>query len=420
MDPGEHLKSETGRPQQARGGGTHSVLIVTNGHPSRNPRPVKEAFALAEAGFDVTLLHVANHRPSVPLDRALLAGAPFRVASVDLLSGSPSRAFLVRARTALARRLNRFGASRIEALGPAPELLAKARRIPADLTIVHNEISHWVGLRLMRDGRRVSADIEDWHSEDLLPEARRERPLPALRALERTLLHSAEYVTTTSEALADALHARYGGVRPSAIMNAFPLQPSPEARAAGTIPRFFWFSQTIGLGRGLEAFIAAWASCSQRSRLVLLGDVDEAYRNRLVALATPARAADLEFLPIVPAAELPGVIARHDVGLALEDASIPNRDLTVTNKILQYLNAGLAVVASPTAGQREVLAHAPEAGIVADFGDPRRMAVVLDDFVADRGRLESRRRAARELAEARYCWEREAPKLVALVRSALT
>lgn len=395
-----------------------TVLILTNGHPCRNPRPVKEAHALAEAGFDVTLMHVANHAPSVPRDRELLEGASFRVAAVDLLPDSGARSLFVRIRTALARRLNRAGANRIEALGPAPELLAAARRHPADLTIAHNEISHWAGIRLMRAGRRVAADIEDWHSEDLLPEARAGRPLRALRAQERALLGSAAYVTTTSESLASALHASLGGRLPAVITNAFPLQPPPGSSVGG-VPALFWFSQTIGPGRGLEAFVAGWRLSTARSRLVLLGEVSDGYRSHLLDLATPARAGDIEFLPLVPAAALPGLIARHDVGLALEDATIRNRDLTITNKILQYLNAGLAVLASPTAGQREVLSRSPESGMIVELAEAGRLASDLDAFLGDRGRLESRRRAARELAESHYCWEREAPRLVGLVRDAL-
>jgi len=45
-------------------------------------------------------------------------------------------------------------------------------------------------------------------------------------------------------------------------------------------------------------------------------------------------------------------IAEHDIGFAGEMPHCRSRDLTVTNKILQYLLAGLAVVASGTAGQR--------------------------------------------------------------------
>jgi hypothetical protein len=122
----------------------------------------------------------------------------------------------------------------------------------------------------------------------------------------------------------------------------------------------------------------------------------------------------------VPPEELPALIAQHDVGLALEDAAILNRDLTITNKILQYLNAGLAIVASDTAGQREVLARSPDAGIILSrTADATEHARQLDHLLTDRAALAARKQAARLLAETHYCWEKESPRLLALVEKAL-
>lgn len=399
------------------------ILIVTNGPLCRNPRVVKEAGTLGRAGYDVTALTVRNHPPSEPADRALLEGAPFRRVTLDLYdTGETSRAlvWLRRLRTKLARSaVHRFGWQSMAALGPSSALLRRARRIQADLTIVHNEVPHWVGTRLLASGRRVAADFEDWHSEDLLPADRVHRPLALLRHHEATLLHRAAYVSTTSNALADALHTRFGGRRPYVIDNAFPLQPDPRSGPPGTPPAFFWFSQTLGAGRGLEAFVAAWAHTTQPSRLVLLGEPAAGYADRLLGALPAAKRALVQLLPLVPPGELPAVIARHDIGLALEDASIVNRDLTITNKIIQYLNAGLAVVASDTAGQREVLAHAPGAGPLIRLTDTAALTRTLDTILADRAALARAQTAARAAAESHYCWERVAPTLLTAVETAL-
>jgi glycosyltransferase involved in cell wall biosynthesis len=152
----------------------------------------------------------------------------------------------------------------------------------------------------------------------------------------------------------------------------------------------------------------------------LLGEVQAAFREHLLTLVPPARRSEIEFLPLVAPDALPGVIARHDVGLALEQATITNRDLTITNKILQYLNAGLTVVATQTAGQREVLAHHPDAGVLVDLARPDEVAAQLDLLLRDRDALQRRQRAARRLAEDVYCWERERPRLLALVEAAVS
>jgi glycosyltransferase involved in cell wall biosynthesis len=398
------------------------LLIITNGPLARNPRVVKEADTLGRAGHDVTVLAVRNHAPSEIIDAELLRQAPYRRVTVDTLPTtgrfSPA-AFRQRLTHALARRATQtFGWQSPHTLGPAGALLAQARALPADLTLVHNEVSHYVGLRLVAEGRRVSADIEDWHSEDLLPQDRAARPLRLIREIERRLLHEAVHTTTTSHALADALHSRYGGQRPHVISNSFPLQPAP-IRSNDTLPSFFWFSQTLGPGRGLEHFLAAWTRTQQPSRLVLLGEARGGFDTQLLSRLPPGFRSRVSFLPLVPPDELPGVIARHDVGLALEQAFIVNRNLTITNKIIQYLNAGLAVVASDTAGQREVLAHSPEAGIIVETHETAAFAAALDNLIADRVTLAARQRAARRLAERVYCWEQEAPRLLALVDTAL-
>ncbi len=402
---------------------TGRILIITNGHLCRNPRPLKEAETLGRAGYDVTVLAVRNHAASEITDRDLLQGAPFRHESVDMLPGfATGRVTVFRRRLLLwaARRAAaKTGLETIRALGPAGALLRRARRLPADLTIVHNEVPHWVGTRLLGDGRLVAADFEDWHSEDLLPAQRAQRPLGLLRRVEQTLLTQAMHTTTTSHALADALFARYGGRRAEVITNSFPLQPDPHQGAPGQPPAFFWFSQTLGPGRGLELFLAAWRSTRHPSRLALLGAPLSGFNQRLLARLPAAWHSRVSFLPLVPPAELPTVIANHDIGLALEQAEIPSRDLTITNKILQYLNAGLAVVASDTAGQREVLSRAPDAGLLVNLSDATVTAAALDHLLGDRAELMRRQQAARRLAEDVYCWEQAAPRLLSLVAAAL-
>lgn len=398
------------------------ILIATSGLLCRNPRALKEASTLA-ADFDVTVLAFRNHSASMSDENNLVRSAAFQIRYIDLVGGSETgagRLLVRRMQTWLARKASAlFGAQNIEALGPARALLALARSHPAELTIVHNEVPHWVGLHLLAAGRCVAADIEDWHSEDLLPNDRRNRPLDLIRRNERTLLHDAAYTTTTSHALADALHIRFGGARPHVITNSFPLQADPRHGPPGNPPTFFWCSQTVGPGRGLEPFLAAWAMMEQPSRIVLLGEILTAYRNELLSPVPEAKRNQITFHPLVSPAQLPSIVAQYDIGLALEESSILSRDLTITNKILQYMNAGLAIVASDTAGQREVLAHDPKAGLLVSLADPSRLARQLDALLVDRAVLKSRQGAAQRLAAGTYCWEHEAPRVVELVQSAL-
>jgi len=398
------------------------ILIVTSSPLCRQPRPLKEATALARAGYEVRVLSVQGRDNDERQDAALLSALPFTKQTVS------ARSLPMRLRTWLARKLTALGFPSVHALGPYSALLHATAATPADLTIVHTELGLCIGRALLGQ-RRIAADFEDWHSEDLLPSARQHRPLRQLRAAERELLHRAAYVVTTSECLADALHARYRGTRPQVLTNSFPVRsasaPSsdlPTTRSSllttSSIPSLFWFSQTLGPGRGLEAFLAAWQRMRSRSKLVLLGEPVAGYADSLLSPLSSEQRARVQLRPLVSPTDLPDVIAQHDVGLALEQRHNPNHDLTISNKILQYLNAGLAVVASDTCGQREVLARA-QVGLLAPFEDPAAAAGVLDSLLQDRTRLDACQRAAGALAESHYCWEREEPRLLALVERAL-
>ncbi len=394
------------------------ILIVTSGPLCRNPRPWKEAITLAQAGFEVTVLGVFASEECIAQDAELLTAS--RVRQIWLRpDGTALARHWHRARVGLAR----WAVAHLRwqgplVLGPAHALLARIRTVPADLTIVHNEAPLWAGRQLLEEGRRVAADFEDWYSEDLLSVNRRGRPLRLLRSLERDLLHRAVYVSTTSQALADALHGTYAGQPPRVVINAFPRQTLPAPVDLPPTPSFFWFSQTLGPGRGLEQFLAAWATTRRPSRLVLQGKPRPPYRERLLGLLPEARRAEVEFRDPVSPLALPAVIARHDIGLALEPTDPPSRNLTITNKFFQYLNAGLAIVASDTAGQREVFATAPDIGVMVSLANPASLSTQLDALLGDPIRLSGMKRAARRAVEAHFGWDKTAPLLLRFVEEA--
>ncbi|HEY3756456.1 MAG TPA: glycosyltransferase [Opitutaceae bacterium] len=402
--------------------GRARILLITSGPLCRNPRVLKEAWALGSAGYDVQVFTVANQGRSESYDRELMRGAPFRRTPVNHLARDPrGRLGSVwdRGLTWLGRRGLRLGWQGPAALGPYSHMRSRARRYSADLTIVHTELGLAVGADLLRLGRRVAADIEDWHSRDLLPSAQRNRPLRLLDALERRMVQRGAYVSTTSHSLARALAEAYGAAPPAVIRNVFPLQPPPGEKPDGRTPSLFWFSQTVGPGRMLELFLAAWARTRQPSRVCLLGETKPSFRDKLLRRLPVEKRGALDFVDLVSPGDLPGLIARHDVGLALE-ASVPDsRNLTITNKLFQYLNAGLPVIATPTAGQCELLAEAPQVGWLMDLTQTTAAAAQIDSILEKTEERRSRARAARAVAEQVYCWERESERLLASVARAV-
>lgn len=402
------------------------ICLVSGAHSCRNPRVVKEANALSNAGYDVVVVRPVLSDALEQEDQALTTDAVWEtVHSVDLrvwMAGT-----VARLQGKAGTQLTAWGWERPEALGYGMHAtLRQARDLQADLYIGHQEVGAWVVWRLMQEGYRVGADIEDWYSRDLLPEARSGRPLRLLHRIEGDLLRHAPHVTTTSHVMAEAMATVYRAPKPTVIYNAFPWNDREaidgryiDRDPADKRPSLHWVSQTIGPGRGLEDLCKALTQVNTPVQVHLRGQCRAAYREQLTQAFPEHKGHSLFLHALVPPAQLLSRIAEHDFGLALEDYTPPSRNLTVTNKILHYLLGGLAVLATDTAGQKEVARAAPAAVVTFPADDPTAMADALNRLLERPEAVPQARRAARAAARDTFCWEQQAPTLVRSVRSSL-
>jgi glycosyltransferase involved in cell wall biosynthesis len=123
------------------------------------------------------------------------------------------------------------------------------------------------------------------------------------------------------------------------------------------------------------------------------GGQDEAETKRAAAANQSVR-----WLDWVPAAELPALVAAHDVCLGIFGTG--DKALRVVpNKVFQGAAAGCAVITSGTAPQRRVLG---DAAVLVPPGDPAALADALLQLANDREALLKRRHAARQLAAERF------------------
>jgi len=176
-----------------------------------------------------------------------------------------------------------------------------------------------------------------------------------------------------------------------------------------------WFSQTIGPGRGLEDLFAAAETLPDEFEIHLRGNVG-GYALWLDSVAPKALRSKVFVHAPVSNDDLPERIAEHDIGFAGEVTNIRSRDLTATNKIFQYLQSGLAVVASDTAGQQEVAALSSGAMQLFHSGDRQSVAGQLRLLLSDNAALRQAKEKASVAAD-NLCWEREKQKFLELVRN---
>jgi hypothetical protein len=117
--------------------------------------------------------------------------------------------------------------------------------------------------------------------------------------------------------------------------------------------------------------------------------------------------------------ELLSRIAEHDIGFAGEINFCRNKDLTISNKILHYLLGGLAVVASDTAGQKEVAEQAPGAVVLYAAGEVQALADALNGLLGSPECMRQAKAAALQAANKTFCWERQEGALLEAFERAL-
>jgi glycosyltransferase involved in cell wall biosynthesis len=395
------------------------ITVVTAGHLSTCPRMLKAADALAQAGYRVRVVSARHTTWADAADRDVRARRPgsWRWDAVDYRRDPSPRAYAWSG----ARRRGAVAAARL--LGPRrvplalaaraysrvhPELVAALVTEPADL--VYGGTTG--ALAAIAEASRMmgvpyALDLEDLHSAERDPGPDADLDHALADCVLRHVLPGARFLTASSGPIADAYALRYGiGAR--VVHNTFALPAvSPDLEPGpGESLRLYWFSQTIGPGRGLDDVVRAAGAAGLPVELHLRGRALPDYVRDLERLAE-SRAPLLKLIVHEPAPpdDMVALCGGYDVGLSVESPRVLNHELCASNKAFTYMLAGLAIIFTDTAGQRSIAAELGHGALVYGSGDVAALAAGLTRWASDRALLARARAAAWEGARRRWHWE---------------
>jgi glycosyltransferase involved in cell wall biosynthesis len=379
---------------------------------------VKAADALHEAGYRVRVVCSSSMPSYAEIDAHLMRARSWQVDTVHIGwdGGSVRRAATALAQRAAGRAVAVLGVARApldvvaQAFGRThASLRALACAEPADLYYGGTAGALAATAQAARAQRvPYGLDLEDFHSAEQDDSADARRAHEQIDRVERAVMPGAAFLTTGSEAMAEA-YQRLRGQRPIAINNVFPLPatpPNPASHSASPL-RLYWFSQTIGPGRGLEEAVRAAGLVDAPLELHLRGGPVQGYIDALRALAAQV-APRLMITQHAPEPPDPIELCRrggYDVGLALEQTHVFNRTVCVTNKSFTYLAAGLAVAFTDTPGQHALALDVGEGAFLYPPGDAQALADGLARWANDRTALAAAKQAAWRAAARRWHWD---------------
>ncbi|WP_143111373.1 glycosyltransferase family 4 protein [Hyphomicrobium facile] len=305
-------------------------------------------------------------------------------------------------------------------------LLIAAMRTRAELYIAHYPAAlPAAAAAARRYGALYAYDAEDFHLGDWPDDPAYAMERRLVRGIEARYLPGCAYVTAAAPGIADAYCEAFDIDRPRVILNVFPLSQSPPAPTPrGTAeqgPSVYWFSQTIGPGRGLECAVRAVGLARTRPHLHLRGTPAADYGEYLKKIAVDAGAASLiHILPPDDPEKMECLAAAYDIGLVAETGHSKSRQLCLTNKLFSYLLAGVPPLMSDTAAHRKFAEETFMTDFIYPIDDVDALAGLLDQVLGDPNRLATARADAWRLGQNRYNWERESGGLVEAVNRAIS
>ncbi|RZJ47684.1 MAG: hypothetical protein EOO44_22140, partial [Flavobacterium sp.] len=340
------------------------ITLISTSHLSSNPRLVKEAKTLLKSNFEVTIIFLQHISYLTNFDEEItedLSGAKIHKINYNTSSIIGKLLNLKRLLRKIYLSINQSSAYKENIFFPEFKKIIKKNK--ADLYIGHTlnalPIANWAAAHF---DVKFAFDAEDYHSEESDSIIQNS----FAKKIEDKYLPYVTYISAASPFIAEAYQKRYPKKTVIPINNyfefeQFELQPKTET---GNHLKIVWFSQTIGLNRGLQKFMAMLNGLDSNSfELHLRGSSDEKTKSQLLELVSSDWKNKIFFYPQCATKELNIWLRTFDIGLALEPSFSINNRIAISNKIFQYITNGLAVISSDTKGQEWVFRQAPDIGL---------------------------------------------------------
>lgn len=234
--------------------------------------------------------------------------------------------------------------------------------------------------------------------------------------VERTLMPRTDGNITTTQARAKFFARAYAIARPQVLQNRPRFSNSPPTQRIraelGLLQPWPIVVYQGGLqqGRGLERLLRVAASV-QNAYFVLIGGGKLSVP--LMTLRDELGLTErVHFIPVVPLAELPSYTASADIGVQPIENTCLNHFTTDSNKLFEYVIAGLPVIATDFPEIRRIV-RTHDIGLLVPAGDDLPLQTALTRLLNDPALR--RRYAGNTRIAARYLnWEQQEAELVTL------
>ncbi len=371
------------------------ACILTSVHPCFDVRIFqKQAISLAGAGYQVTLVAVADFEEKV-VDQVRILG----------LRQSRSRGL---------RPLNWYRVLRI------------AVREQADVYHFHDPELLFVGSMIRALTKRpVIYDVHENYPQDILtkewiPHGLRKAMSQIFRVFEDNMAKRMDAVVVVNEHLAGRFRGKSRVVTVSnySRIDRFARgQPHTEEKSRRLRP-YFVYAGRISDDRGIYECLEALRTLEDDADLVCAGRIGHVSNDEFRSLLDGAQSGTrFQYLGLLPYEDMPPLLSGAQAGLLCFQAT-PNNVLGTPNKLFEYMSAGIPVIASDFPFVRQVVSEA-DCGLLVQPDDVEQIALAMSHLLRNQQDAARMGRNGFRAASERYNWQMEEKKLLSLYGSLL-
>jgi glycosyltransferase involved in cell wall biosynthesis len=405
----------------------YHVALVTSAQPSANPRLVKEAKSLLQAGYFVTVIWCPISPWADDFDQQLFddlreinwvkAGYHYKY--------EPFGFWYARIRQKIWQFTYKIFYNCLDASIKSQVLFSQEIEKltvlqKADIYIGHNLGALPAIVKASKKFKSKSIfDFEDFHRGEA---AEGTMQTKLVKEIENLYIPLVDILTTSSSAITSAYQTIFPNKNFTTINNCFSLSYAVDClqKLPDKPLKLFWFSQYVGKQRGLQNVIRAMSNFkSAEISLILLGTATYEVKQYFYLLMDEfgLHKSQVEFLDPVKESDIVKIASMAHVGLATEYAHNTNRDLCLTNKLFMYLLAGNALLMTDTKSQQLFFQENPNIGLLYEQENERSLVNALKYYINNLALLQEHREKSFQLAKTKYNWDLEKHKFLLLLEN---
>jgi glycosyltransferase involved in cell wall biosynthesis len=262
-------------------------------------------------------------------------------------------------------------------------------------------------------GKKIVYDSHEYFTE--VPELVNRKGVRRIwELLEQLIFPKLTSVYTVNQSIASIYKEKYG--TPVEVIRNLPPASRPEP-SPGFLPGSFdghpiiLYQGAVNVGRGLEEMIKAMELMPEM-RLLIAGDGD--IRKPLEGLVEELRLTEhVFFTGMVPFENLCWYTRQALIGISIEQDIGLNYRYALPNKLFDYMQAGLPVLASDLPEIKQVVEEAAFGKVVSCF-EPAFLAETILEMTANPGQMQQWKLNAVK-AFPKFTWEKQEPLLIKMI-----